>query len=607
MALQVWLPLDGNLTNIGLNPMTFTQANASSGGLAVDNNGKIGKCYKRTSKTTSRFRSSTTINLSGDISMTCWLYIDAMDGTSAQGIITNHSHKTFTGVGLTLKQISSTDCRLSCNTGTGTDRTYYTYYGSKNLLGAWHHIGLTYDKTKKILQLWVDGVVDYTLNNYTNASQEDYIDLFGWSTTHITSDYLPNIRINDVRIYDNCLSTKEMKELSKGLFLHYGLKNKTPVANLVKNSAYNIYNNQGVPATLTKLSETYQGCAIYRLTMTPTAAALSSHKTELWSHGVYGFGRNFLANTKYCFWILYRPVTHQDIRVGGTASNISGWTEIAPHYYQDGWYRVGQYRNGSVTTDKSDNIFTSYYCSSAVADKPISIDFCCPHLIQGYDTIIEEDGYQYDSFELREADLSGYGRHGTITSAPTFTTGSPRHEGAYLMGNSQISVASLPTDGMQNSYTFSWWSNSPDMSGRMAWGFDDGNRINLYPSGAFCWNTSDGGETPFKNDAGTSIGFTSYHGNWHHYAVTGDGSKTLLYIDGAFVGTATKYKPVTGKTLVLSGWKINNGNYRWSNGYLSDFRIYSTPLSANDVKDLYNAPIEIDNLGNIFANEIYEI
>jgi hypothetical protein len=101
-----------------------------------------------------------------------------------------------------------------------------------------------------------------------------------------------------------------------------------------------------------------------------------------------------------------------------------------------------------VTTDKSDNIFTSYYCSSAVADKPISIDFCCPHLIQGYDTIIEEDGYQYDSFELREADLSGYGRHGTITSTPTFTAGSPRHEGAYLMGNSQISVASLPTDGI---------------------------------------------------------------------------------------------------------------------------------------------------------------
>jgi hypothetical protein len=105
--------------------------------------------------------------------------------------------------------------------------------------------------------LWVDGKVDYTLSNYAHVSRADYIDLFGWSTTYINENYLPLIRLNDVRIYDHCLSTKEMKELSKGLFLHYGLKTKTPVANLVKNSAYSIYNNQGVPATLTKLNETY--------------------------------------------------------------------------------------------------------------------------------------------------------------------------------------------------------------------------------------------------------------------------------------------------------------------------------------------------------------
>jgi hypothetical protein len=67
-----------------------------------------------------------------------------------------------------------------------------------------------------------------------------------------------------------------MKELSKGLFLHYQLKNKIPETNLAKHATYSVYNNYGVPATLTKLSETYQGCAIYRLTITPTAASISS-------------------------------------------------------------------------------------------------------------------------------------------------------------------------------------------------------------------------------------------------------------------------------------------------------------------------------------------
>jgi hypothetical protein len=368
MALQIWLPLDGNLKNFGLNPMTFTHVNSSSGGLSTDDNGKIGKCYKRTIKSAGRLRSSATIDLNNDFSMVCWICVDTTNDTSAQGVLTNHSHEHKTGAGLTLKKISDTDCRVSCNTGTGSDRTYNTHYGNTNIFGQWHHIGLTYNKTAKQLQLWVDGTVDFTLSNYAHASRADYIDLFGWSTTYVNDNYVPLIRLNDVRVYDHCLSTREMKELSKGLCLHYALKNKTPATNLAKNATYSIYNNQKVPATLEKLNETYQGCDIYRLTMTPTSAALASHKNDLASHGVYGFRRAFAANTKYCFWILYRPVTHNDIRVGGIASNINGWTEIAPHYYGDGWYRVGQARNGTVTEEKTDNIFTSYRCPSAVAD-----------------------------------------------------------------------------------------------------------------------------------------------------------------------------------------------------------------------------------------------
>ena len=607
MALQIWLPLDGNLNNLGLNPMGFNPINSSSEGILTDINGKIGSCYKRSTSSAMRLRSSTTIDLNDDFSMVCWLCVDATNDTSAQGIVTNHDHNTHTGAGITLKQIGASDCRVSCNTGTGSSRTFNTYYGSTNIFGSWHHVGLTYSKSKKCLQLWVDGKVDYTLNNYSHASKADYIDIFGWSTGYVNANYTPLVRINDVRIYDHCLSHREMKELAKGLFLHYQLKNKTPITNLVKNAGYNIYNNQGVPATLVKLTETYQGCSIYRLTLTPTAAAVNSYKTELWSHGVYGFRQQFNANTKYCFWIYYRPVTHNDIRVGGTASNIAGWTEIAPHYYSDGWYRVGQYRNGAVAENKTDNIFTSFTCASAAADVPISIDFCCPHLIQEYDYIIEEDGYQIDSGELREADVSGYGRHGAMTALPEFTKDSPRHDGCYSIKTCQIYNYSLSTTAIKNSYTFAWWSKSPDMSGRMAWGFENGNRTNLYPSTYFCWNTGDGGNNPFQNSSGTGISFTSYQGNWHHYAITGNGVTTSLYIDGVLVGTAKTYKAIEGTKLVLSSWQVGTTNYRWDNGQLSDFRIYATCLDATDIKDLYNTPIEIDNQGNIFAIDFNEI
>ena len=135
-------------------------------------------------------------------------------------------------------------------------------------------------------------------------------------------------KINDVRIYDTCLSANEIKEISKGLVLHYPLNSNSTYTSLVdKNSTYSPYNNFGadVTYTLTTTGENYNGSSVRRLTATiNNSNRVSSFKTDLWSHGVYGWRTTFKANTKYAFWIYYKPVTHTDIRVGGTASNIAG-------------------------------------------------------------------------------------------------------------------------------------------------------------------------------------------------------------------------------------------------------------------------------------------
>ena len=39
---------------------------------------------------------------------------------------------------------------------------------------------------------------------------------------------------------------------------------------------------------------------------------------------------------------------------------------------------------------------------------------------------------------------------------------------------------------------------------------------------------------------------------------------------------------------------------------LSDFRVYSTALSADQVKEIYNTSMAIDNNGNIYARELVE-
>ncbi len=42
-------------------------------------------------------------------------------------------------------------------------------------------------------------------------------------------------------------------------------------------------------------------------------------------------------------------------------------------------------------------------------------------------------------------------------------------------------------------------------------------------------------------------------------------------------------------------------------GQESDFRMYATALSAEDIKELYNTSVSIDNKGNVYAREVVEI
>ncbi len=143
------------------------------------------------------------------------------------------------------------------------------------------------------------------------------------------------------------------------------------------------------------------------------------------------------------------------------------------------------------------------------------------------------------------------------------------------------------------------------MNDSMAWGFADGNRLNLYPTGSvICWNTGDGSSNQFKSN-GSSIKYSQWNNNWHLFTVTGNGTVAKLYVDGQEAGTAAAYKALTGTQIYISGWDAS-ANYKWI-GNIGDFKIYSTALSAEDILAEYNRKAAIDKNGNLFTGGIVEI
>lgn len=202
-------------------------------------------------------------------------------------------------------------------------------------------------------------------------------------------------------------------------------------------------------------------------------------------------------------------------------------------------------------------------------------------------------------------DTSGYSNNGTVTDStcPSWSSESPRYQGCYKFDTSKyITIDLQDTSGFANSYSISWWGNASAINSKMFWGFGDGNRLNLY-CGWLC-NTGDGQNNPFYKP-GTTTNTTIPSVNvWHHYVMTGDGTTVKYYLDGVLYGTAKTYKPITGKTIYINGW--NTATEYKIDGCISDFRVYATTLSADDVKELYQSVASISNTGVLATYEFVE-
>jgi len=619
MALKVWLPLNGNLNNQGLSNLSFTNENVSN--LVVDNNGKIGKCYSRpTKQTAGRIISDKTINLDNNFTMCCWANVS--DGiASANGLVSNHDHSSNTGVGINVKYISSTDFRISCSTGTGTGRTYESYYGTTNIKDTWHHLALTYDKTAKQLLLYVDGVVEYTLNNYLNASKEDYIMLFEWSTNYNQTNYRPAAKLNDVRIYDEALSPKQIKEISKGLIAHYKLDNQFRSNRNITLGYYGPTTNSGwgghrgnanytneednskLPfSKIIKFVVTYDtslgtggGTSVY-----PTTSYYVSGNTQ-YTYSIYIKSEDDLSYMNGNFLYRYEYDTNGTKLIEGGVCARERKEEIG-----NGWYRIW----GTFTTQENTVRLTLpfyTYCGKN------NVYYLGGEQLELGDTMTPYIDATY-VLSLTEEDCSGNGYNGKVNGTLKYNPDSARYSGSTTFDGTTFTdyIWRPQFDFLTGPLTYNCWvyqtSATPTTQFIMSQGRD---------YGTYGFNLGAVSGVPRMWVGGTSQaiinGTTSLVDNkWHMLTGTWDGVTAKLYVDGAVVGSAAMadigYAQSSGAFVIgkMSYNYTSSTTYFPFAGSISDAKVYATALSADEILTMYKNSGIIDNKGNVYTYEFIE-
>ena len=214
MSLAVWLPLNGDLHNQGLNSTTF------SGTAAYKSYGKLGG---QSLSLQNRITCSTpALNGVQFFSIAFWCRIEDNPDSTANWMDV---------IGFTdQKSDNSANGQFRFETGYLSDSEggihwhdndiYAIIMGSNKYNTAaqrneWHHIVVTVANNS--VKSYYDGALQNTQTTSLNKGHLTGSWWMGESTTRGC--------IQDVRIYDHALSPKEVEEIAKGLVLHYKLDN----------------------------------------------------------------------------------------------------------------------------------------------------------------------------------------------------------------------------------------------------------------------------------------------------------------------------------------------------------------------------------------------
>lgn len=569
MSLKAWYPFDGNIKNHGVGKLSLTQGTAPTY--------VAGKVTEKALSTGSfTWTAEQTASILNNKKITIAFWYKALDTSSGGAIFGTENMSPPNNRRFTI---------YAYPTANDLHWSWQNYDSSSTFAGGsingimptntWVHICFTYDNPKGCV--YINGELKKGFSGISNSPSFDY------ATTVIHNR--SNRHIQDFRVYDECLSPREVQQLARGLSVHYKLdsvRNANLITTMSAGGRTTLAGKYGLNADYAQNADTYGHFNVspaleldktYTLSFDvfdfPPGAEWS---WQLWNRSAYSFVVK--GNGHYSF-----TFTPKDSSLPTEADRLTKFL------FDDGirgsiQYGVVKFRNFKIEEGTSDTGW-------------------CPH-----DTDTTMKSLHSSTSEI---DYSGYHKNGTQSGTHKSSDNRARYKKSRIFDGSQYITATRTSDSSKATIS-AWLKVDSYPTGNSIAFADENSKIafGFYNNGSAIISCGEGANT---TAIVSNLKASWTLSDWHMVTIVKDGSSYKFYLDGKPWSSygATNYWTHSSANLLTIGCRYNGSYNNFYTGLMSDLRIYSTVLNDNDIAELYNVATTYTENGSLLTHEINEI
>lgn len=602
MGLQVWMPMIGNINNQGLSNLSNLSGNYVQGTCST-----FGKCLNVPNSSPISFTADGLVNAK-KFSVCFWTLADNSTKADWNQMLQLGDKKTDGSYGSNFRFESCTTYPRACSFH---NNDIYAIAGGSRILGSsngtWYHVCVTYDGTE--LKSYTNGNLIGTdvgnggyLTGYVQIGSANYFGL-----------------MNDLRIYDEVISQKQIRSIYNLQIIHYPLNNIYEVGITNKyfgDAAEGALNYDGNYITRTKLSN--ERGYKYKLSYTGTGKDMWK-SLEIGSHFSFTAGRTYYYSCKVrCNSKLHTQLFLRAARCG------NDWvTNMVDTLNADGqWHEYTVSQTINANFDRSGTTVT---CNPWV--EFYTNDMSTNGMSYTFDVDIKDiqvtEGQKY-SFIANEmvtssvSDISGYSNNASVDVGIGIGVQSPRYDACYYFSAKSYLKFPNPIYAKKTIWglTINMWVRLDSGCGEYATILSGLNN----PTSNFPWlavNTESSGLWSYiwsnapQYGRGMSNELLSLN-TWYMITYVFNSGSVYWYLNGTRKGDITKYTTLNYINADMEYLALGNSytGSQWNTkfcGWISDFRMFTTVLSADDVKALYQNSASITSTGQVMlAGEVVE-